>query len=139
MRGWGKAPALVMLKTDREEDANERQSLPHTELSEAERNPQAPGGANDDSAGSALLEPPPRPSEDYAEPLRDSACESVDPLHEVEHLRRVIEHPEWLGTDPSQYRQGLRRQLLQHALRFPAERAETEGAIAVLDRRFGGG
>ena len=49
----------------------------------------------------------------------------------------VIDHPEWLDTDPARCRQGLRHQLLQHALRFPAERVETEAAIAVLDRRFG--
>jgi hypothetical protein len=37
----------------------------------------------------------------------------------IEALRRVIEHPEWLSTDPARYRNGLRRDLLRHALRFP--------------------
>jgi hypothetical protein len=54
----------------------------------------------------------------------------------IEALRRVIEHPEWLSTDPAQYR-NLRLDLLQHALRYPEERDATQRAIAVLDERFG--
>jgi hypothetical protein len=54
----------------------------------------------------------------------------------IEALRRIIEHPEWLSTDPAQYR-NLRRDLLRHAMRFPAEREAAERAVAVLDKRLG--